>query len=354
MKIIRSLFLQGGWRKVVIFLVSLFLFILAISLMQKGARGLATLLQNSQLISNPANGVGFGWLMAYGLMSGSPVAAASLTFFDAGLFDRMTSFAMISGSRLGAGFIVLFIGFVYVLRGRDRGNSLSMGILSLSTTGSTYLFSFFLGLFCLKTGLLDSIHLQSGATLNSITNYVFDPIVNYLISVLPEWGYFPVGMIIILVSFNLFDRCLPELAVKESQIGRVSRLVYRPLIMFLLGSTVTLISMSVSVSLSILVPLSNRGFIRRENVIPYIMGANVTTFIDTLLASVLLDNPDAFTVVLVQMVSISIVSLLVLTIAFHPYERMLLHFVGWVTESNRNMALFMFVIFLIPLILLLL
>jgi Na+/phosphate symporter len=62
--------------------------------------------------------------------------------------------------------------------------------------------------------------------------------------------------------------------------------------------------MSVSVSLSILVPLSDRGFIRRENLIPYILGANITTFIDTLLASVLLDNPLAFTIVLVQMVSI--------------------------------------------------
>ncbi|MBP8002098.1 MAG: hypothetical protein KA314_25440 [Chloroflexi bacterium] len=343
---------HGRWRKGMIFFASLFLFILAISLMQKGARGLATLLQNSALISNPANGMGFGWLVAYGLMSGSPVAAASLTFFDAGLFDRLTAFAMITGSRLGANFIVLFIGFVYVIRGRDRGNSLGMGILSLSTTGSTYLFSFFLGLLFLRTGWVDTIQLNSGSILSSITDLIFDPIVNYLLAVLPPWSYFPVGMIIILISFNLFDRCLPELTVKESQVGQVSRLVYRPLVMFLLGCGVTLISMSVSVSLSILVPLSNRGFIRRENVIPYIMGANVTTFIDTLLASVLLNNPNAFTVVLVQMISIGIVSLLILTVAFRPYERLLLAFVNIVTRNNRNMALFMFVIFLVPLLLL--
>lgn len=344
---------HGRWRKGVLFLVSLFLFILAISLMQKGARNLATLLQNSALIDNPANGVGFGWLVAYGLMSGSPVAAASLTFFDAGLFDRLTAFAMITGSRLGASFIVLFLGFVYVLRGRDRGNSLGMGILSLTTTGSTYLFSFFVGLLLLQTDALDNIQLGSGAVLSSITDVIFDPIVDFLIAHLPTWSYFIVGLGIILLSFNLFDRCLPEMTVKESQVGHVSRLVYRPLVMFLLGCGVTLISMSVSVSLSILVPLSNRGFIRRENVIPYIMGANVTTFIDTLLASVLLNNPDAFTVVMVQMVSIGLVSLIVLTIAFRPYERLVLMFVGWVTTNNRNMAIFMFVIFLIPLLLLL-
>ena len=62
------------------------------------------------------------------------------------------------------------------------------------------------------------------------------------------------------------------------------RLLYRPLVTFALGLAVTTLTMSVSVSLSVLVPLSARGYIRRENVIPYIMGANITTFVDTLVA----------------------------------------------------------------------
>jgi hypothetical protein len=111
--------------------------------------------------------------------------------------------------------------------------------------------------------------------------------------------------------------------------------------------------MSVSVSLSILVPLSNRGFIRRENVIPYIMGANITTFIDTLLASVLLDNPQAFTIVLVQMVSITLVSSLILVTVYGRYERAMLEFVARVTANNRNLALFIATIFVVPLILML-
>ena len=120
---------------------------------------------------------------------------------------------------------------------------------------------------------------------------------------LPAWAVFLVGLGISMVSFNLFDRCLPQATLKDSQVGWMSRLVYRPWVMFLLGCLITTISMSVSISLSILVPLSARGFVRRENVIPYIMGANITTFVDTLLAAVLLKNPEAFTIVLVVMVS---------------------------------------------------
>ena len=338
--------------KVLIFAGSLSLFILALTLMKEGAKGLAPLVRDGLSISNPANSLGFGWLFAYVIMSGSPVAAAALTFFDAGVIDQYGAFAMITGSRLGASFIVLFLGFVYVLRGRNRANSLSMGLLSLTVTGTTYLIDLAVGIAILTSGVLDRVQLHSGALLNSITGLIFDPIVALFAAFLPRWALFLVGLGIIMISFNLFDRCLPQMTIKESQVGRVSRLVYRPWVMFLLGAGVTMISMSVSVSLSLLVPLSNRGFVRRENVIPYIMGANVTTFVDTLLAAVLLNNPPAFTVVLTEMISISVVSMLILALVYRRYERTMLSVVAWITADGRNLAAFMIVILVVPLVLL--
>lgn len=206
----------------------------------------------------------------------------------------------------------------------------------------------------LQVGVFDRVQLRSGAALNSALDYVFDPIALFFKGFLPGWGLFFVGMGIILLSFNLFDRCLPEMSIKEGQAGPVSRMVYRPWVMFLLGAGVTMISMSVSVSLGILVPLSNRGFIRRENVIPYIMGANITTFIDTLLAAVLLNNPAAFTVVLTEMLSITIVSLLILLFVYRHFETLSLRLVNLITKNGRNLALFMTVLFVVPIVLLLL
>ena len=341
------------WGKVGLFIVSLFLFILAINLMKEGARALAPLVRDVFDVNSPANSLGFGWLFAYLVMSGSPVAASALAFFSAGVINQIETFTMITGSRFGASFIVLFIGFIYVLRGRDRSQGLSMGLLSLLVTFSTYSVALVIGVFLLQSGALDWFQPSTGALLASIFNLVFDPIIALLLSFLPRWSLFVVGLGIILVSFNLFDRCLPEMSIKESQVGRVSRMVYKPWVMFLLGSGVTMISMSVSVSLSILVPLSNRGFVRRENVIPYIMGANITTFIDTLLAAILLNNPAAFTVVLVEMLSVALVSAVILIGFYGNYQRWMLSFVNWIVMSNRNLAVFMFTIFAIPIILLL-
>lgn len=341
------------WQKIALFGVSAFLFTLAIILMKEGAAGLAPLVRDILTVSNPANSLGFGWLSAYVIMSGSPVAAVALTLFDAGIIDRLEAFTMITGSRLGASFIVLFIGFIYVLRGRDRATSLSMGLLSLTVTGTTYLIGLVIGSFFLRAGVLDPVRLQSGVLISSATDRIFDPIIHVLGSFLPRWALFVAGLGVIIASFNLFDRCLPQMALKESHVGQVSRMVYQPWVMFLLGAGITLVSMSVSMSLSILVPLSSRGFVRRENVIPYIMGANITTFIDTLLASVLLDNPAAFTVVLVEMVSIALVSAFILVTVYRRYERAMLAFTNWVTTERRNAFLFMVMILIAPVVLML-
>jgi Na+/phosphate symporter len=223
-----------------------------------------------------------------------------------------------------------------------------MGLLSLVVTGSTHLLALPLGLYLLRLGTLDELQVTGGVVLSSLTDRVFDPILTWLLSLFPEWGLFVVGFVVVMVSFSLFDRALPQMTLKESQVGRVSRFVYRPWVMFVVGAAITLLSMSVSISLSILVPLSARGFIRRENVVPYIMGANVTTFIDTLLAAVLLDNPMAFTIIFVNMVSITLVSALILATVYRRYERVALAFVSWATTDKRNFGLFMFAIIFIP------
>ena len=260
---------------------------------------------------------------------------------------------MITGSRLGASFIVLLIGLLYVLRGRDRTTSLSMGLLSLTATATTYLPGLLLGAVILHTGALDSLQLHSGALLHSVVDRVVEPVAGAAVALLPNWGVFTVGLGVIWFSFHLFDKCLPQMTIKESQLGWMSRLVYRPWVMFVLGALVTMISMSVSLSLAILVPLSARGFVRRENVIPYIMGANITTFIDTLLAAVLLNNPPAFTIVLVEMLSVTVVSMLILATVYRRYERGMLRFVSWVSANKRNLALFLAAIFIVPIVLML-
>jgi len=348
-----SLALVRGVSRVLLFVISLSLFLGAIELIKHGAAGAAGLIERYLDIGNPLNALGFGWLASYLVMSGSPVAAVSVAFLAAGALEQLPAYAMIVGSRLGASFIVLFVGFMYVLRGHERRAGLTMGLLALVVTASVYLPVLLVGGLLLELEVLDFVQLGGGAALSSVLEQVLAPIVQPLSSLLPGWGVMLVGLVVLWVSFFLFDRALPELDLERSRFSQVARMVYRPLPMFILGSALTLITLSVSLSLSLLVPLSARGYVRRENAIPYIMGANITTIVDTLLATVVLGSSDALSVVLASMLSVTLVSLVILLLFFRRYERAMLSLVEWATATNRNVAFFMVAIMVTPLVLLL-
>lgn len=337
-------------RKLGLFVLSLLVFTLALYLMKTGARELAPLVTGLFRVTNPMGALGFGWLFAYAMLSGSPVAAAALAFLDAGALNPPSTFGMITGSRIGASLIVLLFGFMYVLRGHERTSSLTMGLLSLTITGSSYIVALPLGLFLLGSGAFNALVPETGATPEGFLDRLVAPMVNLAVRLAPTWGVFLIGLGLVILSFNLFDKALPEITLdRDSVFGGVARLPYRPIVIFLLGLAMTSLTMSVSVSLSILVPLSARGYVRRENAIPYIMGCNVSTFVDTLLASILIKNPMAFTVVLMQMLSMVIVSVVVLLFLIRPYARITLAFVDRLLERQHLLVGFLLIIFLVPL-----
>lgn len=341
-----------NWRKLAIFLAALFLFILAIQLLKSGARALTPFV-GGWAVHNPFNALGFGWLFAYVVMSGSPVAATTLAFFNDGAISQFEAFAMIAGSRFGASLIVLGLGFLYTLRGHARQGSLSMGLLSLIVTFTTYTPALALGYWLLQTGALDRLRPASAGGVVSVLDLVFDPLVDLAAGYLPRPLIFLLGFGVLWFSLNLIDQALPDMHLKESAFSGMARLLYRPIVTFGLGLLITSLTMSVSVSLSVLVPLSARGYIRRENVIPYIMGANITTFIDTLVAALLLGNPQAFTVVLAEMLSVAVVSVLILLLFYRPYEHLIQTAVERIGATSRNLVAFLLLIVGVPVALLL-
>ncbi|HEX9615899.1 MAG TPA: hypothetical protein VGA03_00690 [Anaerolineales bacterium] len=322
--------------------------------MKEGAKPLAPVIRNQFSVDSPASALGFGWLSASVALSGSPVAATALAFLDAGVLTPIEAFAMIAGSRLGAAFIVLLVGFIYLLRGQQREVSLGAGLLSLLVTQITYIPVLALGFFILSRGWLQHWQVEAEEVVNSPLDLFIDPIIATIQRFIPTWVLFPVGFLLIVFSLRLFDRVLPDFHLKESSLGQVHHLLYRPLVTFALGAVITSLTMSVSVSLSLLVPLSARGYIRRENIIPYILGANITTFDDTLIAAALLSNPAAITVVLVQMLSVTIVSMFILLLSYRRYERLLERLVAIIGRRRRNLFIYILLILLIPLGLLIL
>jgi solute carrier family 34 (sodium-dependent phosphate cotransporter) len=344
-----------GWLRAVLFsLVGLFFFILALQLLKQGAKVYGGEIIRFLRIDSAANSLGFGWLLAYIFLSGSPVAAIAVSFFAGGTISGIQAFTMITGSRLGASFIVLFVGFIYYLRGHQRSASIAIGVLALLTTAAIYLPALALGYWLLTSGYLNALQMNADTPVASFIDAIYGPILDLIRRWgVPGWLEFLAGIGALLLAFSLLDRALPEMSPERNSFQRIGQLVYRPLAMFILGAAVTSVTLSVSVSLSILVPLSAKGLVRRENTLPYIMGANITTFIDTLVAALIQGGPAAFSIVLVEMVSVTILSLLTLALFYRSFERGILRLQELILRDNRTLGAFLCIMLIVPLVLLL-
>jgi hypothetical protein len=336
--------------KLMSFVVAIFLFVLAIQLMKSGANALAPDLQGSFPVDNAVSTLGLGWIGAYLVLSGSPVAVVALSLFAAGALNELQAFTMLSGSRLGASFIVLLVGFLYAMKSRNRRESTGMGVLALSLTAVVYLPAMLVGYAILRSGLLSGVRWTASAELDGTIERLWGPALHLATDNLAGWLLFPVGLIVILISFKLLDRVLPQLDARQAQ-GKAHWLK-RPWPMFLLGCLVALLTLSVSVALTVMVPLAAKGYIDRREAMPYIMGANFTTLADTLVAAMILGRPEGVQVVLAQALAVALITMLYLVFLYRPLQRWVMRLDEWFVASTRRMVGFVAGLFVLPGILL--
>ena len=345
---------QRPWPVRLFFVVlGLFLFVTALGLMKAGASELKDSLDGSIFTDNAWSTLGLGWLGACVVLSGSPMAASSLALLDGGAINRTESFTMLTGSRLGAAFVVLLVGVIYALRNKNQGERrapLSIGILSLMMTAIVYVPGAIVGYLLLRNGTFDSLDIGTSPGLTSFTDTAFGWAADLLKDVAPDWLLFPVGLGVLLLGFSAFDRALPVLS-GETLEQRSDAWYTRKWPMFLVGCGVTFLTLSVAVSLTLLVPLVAKGILRRANTLPYIMGANITTLADTLVAAIVLGNQDGVRVVVAVTITVTVWTLFLLTFCYPQLRRLCLGFARWILTSHKRLGAFAGFLFAIPVLL---
>jgi hypothetical protein len=329
--------------------LALFLFVGALQVMKTGAASLDILNNGGLLVRNAGSTFGLGWLGALLVLSGSPIAASALTLVAGGSIDVIQGFTMLTGSRLGAAFVVLLVGVIYALRGGrgQRKKPVATAVLALCVTALIYVPGAIIGFLLLQWEPFSGIQ-------GAFPMHVVDMIdVIYAAPVaavegLPGPAVFFLGLLILLASLKMIDSIVPEMseeAIERTWAGRLRR----KWPMFGLGCLVALVTMSVSVALTILVPLVAKNCVKRQDILPYIMGANIATLGDTLLAAYLLGSPDAVTIVLAGILGVTLVSLIVLTFFYEPVKGAIWSFQNYLVGKRNRLAVFTAALFVVPL-----
>lgn len=349
----------SGVLRLLIALLAIWMFLTAITVMKDGAAPLRPLLLDSPLTDSMQSTLGFGWVSAMFVMSGSPVAVAALTFLAGGVINATETLTMLTGSRLGASFVVLVVAFIYALRtpstagsGDERGSrraSISIGIYALVLTAIVYVPALALGIPLLRSGAFNGIDAAAPPAVLDIVDTIVGPVAGLIERVVPETPgvLFLAGLVLLLASVRLVDMALPE-AADTAHLETHRNWRNRRWMMFGIGSLVALVTMSVSVALTVLVPAVAKGYFRRRQVIPYIMGANITTLGDTLLTSFLLGSPTAVHVVVAELVSITLITVVLLSLVYEPLQRHLTRLTDWILDTRQRLLGFVVVLFCIP------
>ncbi|MFN2488642.1 MAG: hypothetical protein ABR529_02655 [Actinomycetota bacterium] len=331
------------------FLLALFLFVGALQLMKTGASDLDVFQHRGLLVRNAGSTLGLGWVGALFVLSGSPVAASALTLVAAGNITETQGFTMLTGSRLGAAFVVLVVAVIYAFKrgSGERMKPVSTAVMALTTTAAVYLPSAVLGLMLLRWGPFHAIELQFPNQFSDLIDIVYGGLLARA-EELPAAVVFLGGLGILLLSFKLLDGVMPQLDDSSVSSSRLSWL-RRKWPMFALGCFVALVTMSVSVALTVLVPLVTKGYAKREDILPYIMGANITTLGDTFLAALAVNSAAAGRIVLAQVIATTIISFVLLTFFYPQMKRAVWRFQRMILRSTPRLAAFTAALFLVPL-----
>lgn len=327
---------------------AILLLLIALETTKAGADGLSNILVRLDVVG-AANSLGFGWLFAYIALSGSPVAALSVSLLAGGAFSEAEAFAGIAGSRLGASFIVILVGAIAYLRGRRQADGLAVGVVAFITTAATQIPGFFLGLLSLRVGWLDGVQIATPSALLDLSATFTEPLVSRFDALLPGPGLFVGGVVLLLTSFMVFDRAIPQVSEGQTANRWLQKVGNSKWLMFAAGAAATLVTLSVAISLTLLIPLALRGYVRRDQVIPYVMGANITTFVDTLVVAMLVGGQVAFVVVFTQMAVMAFLSVVILLFAYRPFAAAVLWCTAKATGDRRRFAGFIGIITVVPL-----
>jgi sodium-dependent phosphate cotransporter len=303
-------------------IASVALFLFAVQLLGTATEAAAVPLRQffAHHVSGDAQALGVSWLATYVLTNGSIVAALSVSLFGNGIVTDAQLFLMVAGSRLGAAAIVVLIGALDYLQKRrySLGEATSLGLLAFLLTHSVYLPATVVGYLALPwlQHPLESVGTRTNVStqfspLELVTTTVVD-------AVGAELG-FVLAVAVLFASLNFFDRVLKRVDTAWLR-ARFFRRFKRIWVALALGLFITGITTSVAFSLGVIVPLYNRGYLKRREVVPYVLGANLGTLFDTVLVAVVLQSPVSVALVLTLLL-VSTLLTLGATLWFDPYFR---------------------------------
>jgi len=290
------------WFKLVFFL---YLFILSIEAIKKASIHLAPNIKDLLMGGLPAlKAVSAGWFITSLVQSSGAVGTITAAFASTGVLNLSTSVYILIGASLGTTITALIISLIIISKNRRDFRhgfeiGLSYSIYAVFLGIIVFILEYFFQLIS-RISLFIATSLGDKVGLLKIPNYIdfiTEPIINLFFNNGSKIILLIVGFgLLILALKNISKAVVGVMGGEENTKRFINKFFTSKYKAYLIGAVLTAIVFSSSITIGLLVPLAASRLIGLKRAIPFILGADVGTFTDLFLASVIISETPALAV----------------------------------------------------------
>lgn len=303
---------QPKWLSVFFLVLILYIFLVSIDLISGSfklmGKDLAT--QLFAYTSNPFSGLLTGLLATSLVQSSSTVTALIVGLVAGGTVTIEQAVPMVMGANIGTSITNTIVAMGHMTRSNeferafagatvhDFFNLMAVAVfLPLEiATGFLHRLALVLERILIGTEVAE-FHSPLKAAITPVASFVKGGLTNLFDEkVVAAVILLAMGLTMLIVSLSFLVKLMKRLLMGQVEVMLHDYLFKHPLRGILVGTVITILVQSSSVTTSLTVPLLAAGIVTVEAIFPFILGANVGTTITALLASLATGNPAALTV----------------------------------------------------------
>lgn len=337
-------------------LTALYFFVSAIVLIKSSATIMGEVLAERivLLISDTTSAVFAGWISTALLHSSGAFDSIVVAFTSSGVLPISLAVAAVIGAEMGTTVTPFLISVIERLKGQ-RGSeaafnvTLSHVLYNLFTLIIFYPIELFFGAFTRIAWRGSSIFVRA-SWLKAVPDLLdmATPWVDHLLEVIPPWGGIVLGGLLLVLALGAVEKYMTAIFSMPRSWNLIRMTFTKPLRAFIAGFLFTVMVPSTTVMVSLLVPLASSGVIRAEYyILPYILGANIGTVFDVMIAALATGDPVSLGVWLVHL-TINLVGALIFLPLLKPFARLVRRVASVVSYSPRTALIIAALFHVIP------
>lgn len=306
------------------------------------------------IVKDTTSGVFAGWLTTAILHSSGAFDSIIVAFVSSQIMPINLAVAALIGAEIGTTVTPLLVSTFGYIREKSKLSSsyyvtMSHFLYNLLTLMIFYPLELFFGFFT-KLSVLGSSLFSRMEWLDLIPSFVdtITPWIPVLMQYIPPWITMIIGGATIILSLWGLERYMTALFSMPKSWNLIRGTFMKPFRAFLAGLLFTILVPSTTVMVSLLVPLAASGVISAEYyILPYVLGANIGTVFDVMLAALATGNPISLGVWLVHL-SINLIGALIFFPLLAPFSRLAYWSSKTLTRSPKITLMFLAIFHLVP------